>query len=1247
MKNALVSAILCAMLLLMGQLPVAFGQFSAGADLLTEPKIAWRTWHITNKRAGDFLLKASGSSVSANDYELSEATSFFIEAGTDDGDWTTADTRWFAIRNRSTGLYLTVAESGSLPRAVTLQPYSPTSDAQQFRLIEQLGIGNYKLRSRLSASGADLVLETNADGLILADNPVPEVPRQNFSFNLSMPSGVGVRYAIVNTKGRYMSDNGIQMDGADALQNDNVDQSAIWALDPVEGAFYRIRNTLTQQFLCAPEGATAGTDIKMSTGSQGARTEWELRRANSEFRIVNREFSNLFVSLNFKQPGQPLKLTIGADLDQINWIVSEMPPDLEVVEGNYDKIEDAAPNPDCFGGYGANFKKGICERAGLNPAVTLLPNGQVVVDINTQYNIDPYFQFVREAIAYKYGNNRVDEILQKFDLNNIGHRVDLALMVRHYLTEGLPLLPAAQWSNAAQTAVGLLQERAQQLRLAYATRLNEAWNAFANANGQSLNFLDLYLGTGSDGFVWPEYYPLDSTSMERVREYVSGAARFGERNSAVLGSGAIGATLVLTAVYFTQVLSIQGITSAIFASQAASIGGSYPIAAIFMTSLLPVAVAVVAAAMLVSQVISALEFQDFVDDFNEELQFAQTPIDMQAILTGNNLMARVNLLKDLDYLFSVPPGGYAHFVNDNFYLPRIELACSSQTTAVSLGPDGLATVNTGNLYAITGCGDYAPIAPASLVFDCSQTGLHTITLGTTTYYGAKTCQVSIAVSDPLRPIIVCPNAIVRNTESNGCGTLVPYIVSAADNCGYTLQHTAGGASGALFELGSHTVTWMASDAANNTATCSFSVTVVDNQPPQINCPAHIIRANAAGQCGAVVAYDTPLASDNCSNATASLLEGLASSSTFPIGTSQIVWLAADGSGNTRTCAFSVTVYDAQAPSLTCPANQAVGTAPNVCAAPVSFAAPIASDNCPLPPNALQQTSGPSSGQWFPKGQTAVAFRVTDAAGLTRTCSFRVLVNDAQAPTIQCPASYAVTATVGECSATVAYALPTAFDNCSPAPTVVRIGGPAPGTAFSIGTTQVTWRAVDGASRSATCTFSVVVSDTQVPVVNCPGNITQTNCNAPVFYAPPTASDNCGVNALYLESGGSSGSVFPVGSSQVTWRAVDANGLTGTCSFTITVSCAGPQTVPAMRMPLELSLVPNPAHSEVLIAWNAAPSADTNIQIHDATGRTIWAQQCPAGQNQVLLAVNDWVPGVYTIAWHNGATMMTKRLVVAR
>src|SRR5439155_519972 len=194
---------------------------------------------------------------------------------------------------------------------------------------------------------------------------------------------------------------------------------------------------------------------------------------------------------------------------------------------------------------------------------------------------------------------------------------------------------------------------------------------------------------------------------------------------------------------------------------------------------------------------------------------------------------------------------------------------------------------------------------------------------------------------------------------------------------------AGLTNGEAFPLGVTTNVFQVSDAAGNTATCSFTVTVNDNQPPTISCPINIVTTNDVGQCSAVVSYTPPVGSDNCPGAVTTQIAGLTNGAAFPVGVTTNVFQVTDAAGNSATCSYTVTTND-------------VGQ----CSAVVSYTPPVGSDNCP---GALTtQITGLTNGAVFPVGVTTNVFQVTDAAGNSATCSFTVTVNDAQPPAITCP-----------------------------------------------------------------------------------------------------------------------------------------------------------------------------------------------------------------------------------------------------
>ena len=157
-----------------------------------------------------------------------------------------------------------------------------------------------------------------------------------------------------------------------------------------------------------------------------------------------------------------------------------------------------------------------------------------------------------------------------------------------------------------------------------------------------------------------------------------------------------------------------------------------------------------------------------------------------------------------------------------------------------------------------------------------------------------------------------------------------------------------------------------------------------------------------------------------------------------------------------------------------------------------------------------------------------------------------------APTIKCPKDTTVSNATNQCSQSVAFKADTT--GSTPAELSYRIGTTVITSPFnfSVGTTTVTATALNGGGF-ASCTFNVIVKDTQPPVITCPANISAFNdpglCGAKVNFTP-TATDNC--PKVTVTSVPASGSFFPVGVTTVTSTATDSSGNTASCSFKVTV-----------------------------------------------------------------------------------------------
>ncbi|HRI27947.1 MAG TPA: HYR domain-containing protein, partial [Chitinophagales bacterium] len=373
--------------------------------------------------------------------------------------------------------------------------------------------------------------------------------------------------------------------------------------------------------------------------------------------------------------------------------------------------------------------------------------------------------------------------------------------------------------------------------------------------------------------------------------------------------------------------------------------------------------------------------------------------------------------------------------------------------------------------------------------------------------------------------------------------------------------------GEVLPLGITTVVWTATDICGNTSSCEVTITVMDDQNPQLVCPDEVTISSGTGNNCAAMVNNIGLLSlmDNCSvsatysfgGATLGSGTGDASGSTFEVGTTTITYTATDGDGNTAACSFDVVVTDANAPTLDCPMDIVTTNQLNNCSRLVNWNAPTVSDDCganvQLAVDLGNLNPNGSGLALINVGTSTVTYTATDASGNTATCSFNITVQDAENPVITgCPGSIQLVSVLNACGANANWIAPTASDNC---PGVSLSVSHIPGSFFGLGTTTVSYLATDVTGNTATCSFTVTVIDQSSPALTCPANIVQSAdagiCSAVVSWTVPSNADNCG--AATLSSNFNSGDTFGLGTTTVTYTATDNNGNTATCSFTVTVT----------------------------------------------------------------------------------------------
>jgi len=476
---------------------------------------------------------------------------------------------------------------------------------------------------------------------------------------------------------------------------------------------------------------------------------------------------------------------------------------------------------------------------------------------------------------------------------------------------------------------------------------------------------------------------------------------------------------------------------------------------------------------------------------------------------------------------------------------------------------------------------------------------------------------SVTVNDTENPSISSiPANLTLSTEPGNCSAVANWSEPVgSDNC-TTVGVSSDYNSGDSFPLGTTTVTYTVLDDSGNSAIRTFSVTVVDTEDPVIlGLPADMILDNDPGNCNAVATWVEPSVTDNCAGA---ILNGdYSSGATFPLGTTTVIYIAVDNSGNMEMNTFTVTVNDVEAPLISgLPDLLVIDNEPGLCSAVATWTEPVATDNCGV----LTLASDFLSGSVFPLGETTVTYSVSDPSGNSATSSFIVKVRDVEFPILSgIPAALDLTTDLGLCSAMGTWSDPVAIDNCG---AVTLVSTHDSGDSFALGMTTVTFTVTDGSANSLSVSFIVTVVDEEAPIISgMPADLflehTVGSCNAIASWTEPVASDNCGGATLMGDH--SPGESFPVGITTVIYTSEDTNGNSSVSSFLVTVDDTEAPVISGM--PADITVTADTGQSSAAVIWDE-PLASDNCGVISFTSDFLPGDLFAVGVTTVTYCATD-------------------------
>ncbi len=414
-----------------------------------------------------------------------------------------------------------------------------------------------------------------------------------------------------------------------------------------------------------------------------------------------------------------------------------------------------------------------------------------------------------------------------------------------------------------------------------------------------------------------------------------------------------------------------------------------------------------------------------------------------------------------------------------------------------------------------------------------------------------------------------------------CSQLVPAVPvqTATDNCGVPVivDFSETTSSGGCANNYTVTRTWNVQDDCGNSTQRVQVITVLDNIAPTFSTT---VTSPINVDCASLVpAAPVVTATDNCG---VPVIVDFAETTTPGACANKYTvtrtWNVQDDCGNATSMVQIINVNDNVAPQLSCPGNLTAQCSANEIPPYANWTAFLAaggtaSDNCQLNQGTFGLLSISQVGNIVTR-----TYRILDACGNSATCAQTITVIDNTPPQfLNCPNTTLVFGNdPDQCSAKINWPALVAVDNCS-TPTVVQSAGPLSGTVVPVGNYTITYTATDAAGNTSTCTFTVMVMDTQKPQFDAdivmPGNIT-VECDAvpaPFVLTVNDVNDNCpGVLTIAFTEVRTNGNCINNYTLTRTWKVTDVAGNMTVHTQVITVKDTKPPVAKCKNITVTLN-----------------------------------------------------------------------------
>jgi hypothetical protein len=248
----------------------------------------------------------------------------------------------------------------------------------------------------------------------------------------------------------------------------------------------------------------------------------------------------------------------------------------------------------------------------------------------------------------------------------------------------------------------------------------------------------------------------------------------------------------------------------------------------------------------------------------------------------------------------------------------------AKTISTDRGQCSASGVALGTPTAGDNCGSVMLTNDAPAVF---PKGITTVTYTATDAAGNKTTATQlVTVTDTEQPVLAVPANLTVSAPASLCGAIVTFNATATDNCAATVVTSP--ASGSTFPVGSTTVRVTATDAAGNSSSGTFTVTVNDVTAPTVatrNVSVSLVNGSASV---------TPTQVNNNSSDACGIASVVLSRTSFDcatLGANNVTLTVTDIHGNVASAPAVVTVIGSvPTPTVVAtPASVYVGATPTI------------------------------------------------------------------------------------------------------------------------------------------------------------------------------------------------------------------------------------------------------------------------------------------------------------------------------